>query len=52
MANTSLAKFIDANRDELIGRCRAKVAKRAAPPPTDAEIDHGVPLFLGQLIRS
>jgi hypothetical protein len=49
MANVSLADFIDENRDELIGRCRAKVAKRTAPPPTDAEIGHGVPLFLSQL---
>jgi hypothetical protein len=49
MANTTLYDFIDANRDELIGRCRAKVAKRSAPPPTEREIDHGVPLFLNQL---
>jgi hypothetical protein len=49
MANLPLADFIDQNRDELIGRCRAKVAKRADPPPTEAEIDHGVPLFLHQL---
>jgi hypothetical protein len=25
------------------------VAKRSAPPPTEAEISHGVPLFLDQL---
>ena len=49
MANLALSDFIDANRDELIGRCRAKVATRSAPPPTDAEINHGVPLFLEQL---
>jgi hypothetical protein len=51
MANISLYEFIDANRDELIGRCRAKVAKRSSPPPTEAEIDHGVPLFLNQLVE-
>jgi hypothetical protein len=51
MENLLLADFIEAHRDELIGRCRAKVAKRAAPPPTEAEIDHGVPLFLNQLCR-
>jgi hypothetical protein len=44
-----LSDFIDEHRDELIGRCRAKVAKRSAPPPTEAEINHGVPLFLDQL---
>jgi hypothetical protein len=49
MANIALYEFIGANRDELIRRCRAKVAERSAPPPTEAEIDHGVPLFLDQL---
>lgn len=49
MANITLFEFIGANRDELIGRCRAKVAKRSAPPSTEAEITHGVPLFLEQL---
>ena len=49
MASVTLYDFIDENRDELIGRCRAKVAKRSAPPPTEAEINHGVPLFLDQL---
>ena len=34
MADTTLYQFIDTNRDELITRCRAKVAKRSAPPPT------------------
>jgi signal transduction histidine kinase len=45
-----LHEFILTNRDEIIGRCRAKVATRSIPPPTDAEIDHGVPLFLEQLV--
>jgi hypothetical protein len=49
MANVTLFEFIDKNRDELVERCRAKVAKRSAPPATKAEIDHGVPLFLNQL---
>jgi signal transduction histidine kinase len=44
-----LHDFISLNRDELITRCRAKVATRAVPPPTDQELDHGVPLFLDQL---
>jgi hypothetical protein len=51
MPSIFLATFIDANRDELIGRCRAKVARRLAPLPTEAEIDHGVPLFLSQLSK-
>ena len=45
-----LAEFIRRNRDEIIGRCRTKVAQRSIPPPTDAEIDHGVPRFLDQLV--
>jgi hypothetical protein len=49
MVSVMLSDFLSENRDELIGRCRAKVAKRSEPPPTDAEINHGVPLFLDQL---
>lgn len=45
-----LHEFIAVNRDEIIRRCRAKVATRTVPPPTDVEIDHGVPVFLDQLI--
>src|SRR5436190_5508116 len=45
-----LHDFVTVNRDEIIARCRAKVASRSIPPPTAAEIDHGVPLFLGQLV--
>jgi signal transduction histidine kinase len=44
-----LHEFIAVNRDEIISRCRAKVPARSTPPPTEAEIDHGVPVFLDQL---
>jgi len=44
-----LHEFIAINRDEIIRRCRAKVAARSVPPPTEVEIDHGVPVFLDQL---
>ena len=47
-----LHEFIVTNRDEIIGRCRAKVAARLVPPSTAAEIDHGVPLFLEQLVQA
>jgi signal transduction histidine kinase len=50
MANVMLHEFIATNREEIIRRCRAKVAKRSMPPPTEAEINHGVPLFLDQLV--
>jgi signal transduction histidine kinase len=44
-----LHEFIAVHREEIIRRCRAKVATRSIPPPTEAEIDHGVPVFLDQL---
>lgn len=50
MLSIPLGAFIAANRDELIERCRTKVRARLSPPPTDAEVDHGVPLFLDQLV--
>jgi len=45
-----LHEFIVMNRSEIIRRCRLKVASRPAPPATEAEINHGVPLFLDQLV--
>src|ERR1700674_2785631 len=47
-----LHEFLDANRTELIERCRVKVALRPAPRPTPQEMEHGIPLFLGQLIAT
>lgn len=47
-----LQEFIELNRDEIIKRCRSKVATRSLPLPTKAEIDHGVPLFLDQLVAA
>ena len=45
-----LHTFITANRDELIRRCRLKVAKRSSPHVTEDELQYGVPLFLKQLV--
>jgi hypothetical protein len=45
-----LHEFLTANRQLLIARCREKVAKRFAPAESAAQIDHGVPLFLQQLV--
>ena len=45
-----LHEFLTVNREELVTRCRAKVARRPAPTPTLIELEHGVPLFLDQLI--
>lgn len=47
-----LYEFITFNRDEIIRRCRVKVSARSSPPSTTAEIDHGVPLFLDQLVHA
>src|SRR5688500_8020111 len=47
-----LYEFITLHRDEIIRRCRVKVAGRIMPPPTAVEIDHGVPLFLDQLVAT
>jgi signal transduction histidine kinase len=47
-----LHEFLEVNRTELIQRCRDKVARRAAPAATAAEIEHGIPLFLKQLIET
>jgi signal transduction histidine kinase len=44
-----LHEFLTENRDELIARCVAKVAKRPVPPPTTAEMIHGIPRFLSQI---
>jgi signal transduction histidine kinase len=47
-----LHEFLSANRANLIDRCRLKVAKRLAPKPTGAELEHGIPLFLDQLVKT
>src|SRR5687768_5076205 len=47
-----LNEFIQLNREEIITRCRAKVAVRTVPPPTREDIDHGVPMFLHQLVAT
>jgi hypothetical protein len=47
-----LHEFLDANRTLLVARCRAKVARRSAPDASAAELEHGVSLFLDQLIKT
>jgi len=44
--------FLSNNRDELIHRCRVKVAQRPARGATDDQLQNGVPLFLDQLIQT
>ena len=45
-------KFLSNNRDELIARCKAKVAQRPKRAATAEQRASGVPLFLLQLIRT
>ena len=45
-------KFLANNRDELISRCKQKVAERPKRAATEAQLVNGIPLFLGQLIKT
>ena len=47
-----LHEFLSTNRTELIDRCREKVAQRTAPKASPAELQHGIPVFLDQLIAT
>jgi hypothetical protein len=47
-----LHEFLTSNRQLLISRCRDNVAKRFEPTESAATIDHGVPLFLQQLVET
>jgi len=47
-----LHEFLTTNRQLLISRCRDKVAKRFEPAEAPATTDHGVPLFLQQLVET
>ncbi|MEO5671418.1 MAG: HAMP domain-containing sensor histidine kinase [Ramlibacter sp.] len=44
--------FLSNNRDELISRCKLKVAQRPKREATEAQLVNGVPLFLDQLIKT
>ncbi len=47
-----LYEFLTANRAQLVARCRDKVAGRAARGAREKELDHGITVFLDQLIRT
>jgi hypothetical protein len=52
VANLKLYEFIGVNREELIRRCKVKVAKRstATPTATATKSGPGIPRFLDQLV--
>ena len=45
-----LHQFLISNRTKLITRCKNKAAKRFTPSVQLAPLEHGVPLFLQQLV--
>ena len=47
-----LHEFIATRRDQIIARCKERVATRPRAKTTEAQIDYGVPLFLDQLITT
>lgn len=47
-----LHEFITQHRNEIITRCIDKVATRTIPPPTPTMTNHGVPVFLDELIEA
>ncbi len=47
-----LHEFLSENRERLVEDCRRKVAQRLAPKATAVELEHGIPIFLDQLIKT
>lgn len=47
-----LHEFLTVNRVELIARCRDKASQRPAHEADNAELEHGITLFLAQLIHT
>ncbi len=47
-----LHEFIATHRDEIITRCRAKLVAKSIPQSTGAGNDHGVAVFLEQLVKA
>ncbi len=45
-------RFLSNNSDDLVARCKAKVAERPTRAATPKQLRNGIPLFLGQLIRT
>jgi signal transduction histidine kinase len=45
-----LHEFLHEQRDQIIARAKSKVAARAVPRASDAELAQGIPLFFDQLI--
>jgi signal transduction histidine kinase len=47
-----MSRFLRNNREDLIARCTAKVAKRLKHTATADQLKNGIPIFVDQLIKS
>ena len=47
-----MRNFLSNNREELVSRCKSKVAQRPRRAATQDQLANGIPLFLDQLIRT
>jgi len=47
-----MRNFLTHNREELVSRCKSKVAQRPRRAATEQQLANGIPLFLDQLIRT
>ncbi|MFM9925148.1 HAMP domain-containing sensor histidine kinase [Variovorax sp. H27-G14] len=47
-----MRSFLTTNHDELLARCKLKVAQRPRRAATGAQLAHGLPMFLNQLTRT
>jgi signal transduction histidine kinase len=45
-------QFLINNREDLVARCKAKVAQRPLRSATNQQLVHGIPIFLEQLTRT
>lgn len=45
-------RFLFNNRDDLVARCKLKLAQRPFRAATEQQLAHGVPMFLDQLTRT
>jgi signal transduction histidine kinase len=47
-----LHEFLSAHRIELVDRCRSKAGERFVHAPSELELEHGIPRFLEQVIKT
>ena len=47
-----LYEFVTANRDAIVARTRISVERRPWPRASSSELEHGLPLFLTQLVET